>query len=134
MFVIDTNASGLGLGAVLMQDDCPVAFHSQKLSPTARTRSVYIYEIELIAIVFIIERWRLCILGKHFVVRTDTESLFSLGVVGNQSRVSEWVLKLLPYNFTIQYKPGSTILRQIPNRESQENSTRIYPCSQPQGA
>ena len=68
-FVIEMDALGLGLGAVLMQHDRPIAFYSQKLSPLGRVKSVY--ERELMVIVFAIKKWRLYILGKHFVVRTD---------------------------------------------------------------
>ena len=40
-FVIETNASGIRLGAVLMQDEKPLAYFSHKLSPQAQAKSIY---------------------------------------------------------------------------------------------
>ena len=101
-FVIKAEASGLGLGAVLMQDERHIAFYSKKLSTIARTKSVY--ERELMAIVFAIKKWSPYILGKHFVVRTDQRSLrFLLEQRVVEAEYQKWLIKLMPYNFRILY-------------------------------
>lgn len=49
-FVIETNTSSIGIGAVLMQEVHPIAFISKALSP--RRHALSVYEKELLAIMF----------------------------------------------------------------------------------
>ena len=51
--MIEVDAFGHGLGAILMQDNRHVASFSQKLSSSAQSKSAY--ERELMAIVFAIK-------------------------------------------------------------------------------
>ena len=60
--MIEADASGHGLEVVLMQDNIPVAFFSQKLSSSAQSKSAY--ERELMAIVFAIKKWRSYLVGS----------------------------------------------------------------------
>ena len=72
-FIIECDASGSGLGAVLMQNHRPLAFHSQVLKGKALQLSTC--ERELLALVTAVHKWRPYILGKPFIIKTDQQSL-----------------------------------------------------------
>ncbi|KAA0031986.1 Transposon Ty3-I Gag-Pol polyprotein [Cucumis melo var. makuwa] len=104
-FEIETDASGYGVGAVLIQNNRPIAYFSQTLAMRGRAKSVY--ERELMAVVLAVQRWRPYLLGKRFVVKTDQQSLkFLLEQRVIQPQHQRWVAKLLGYNFDVVYKPG----------------------------
>lgn len=104
-FVIETDASGGGMGAVLMQQGQPIAFMSKALSTQHQALSVY--EKELLALVSAVQKWRPYLIGKTFVVRTDHQSLKHL----LEQRIStpaqqKWLTKLMDYDYTVVYKKG----------------------------
>ena len=104
-FVVETDASGKGLGVVLMQEGQPVAYMSQTLSDKAITKSVY--EKELMAMVLVIQKWRHYLLGRHFIVHTDQKSLkFLIDQRLMSEEQNKWTSKLLGFDFEIKYKPG----------------------------
>lgn len=72
-FVVETDASGIGIGAILMQNGHPIAFISKGLSSCQVALSVY--EKELLALVFAVTKWYHNLLGKYFIVKTDQKAL-----------------------------------------------------------
>ncbi|XP_076944279.1 uncharacterized protein LOC143614842 [Bidens hawaiensis] len=72
-FVIETDASARGLGAVLMQDNHPIAFISKGISVKQQAFSVY--EKELLAILLAVKHWHQYLITKHFIIKTDQQSL-----------------------------------------------------------
>lgn len=71
-FVIETDACGYGLGSVLLQGH-PIAYFSKTLGPRAQGRSIY--EKELMAVVLAVQKWRHYLLGRHFTIHSDQQSL-----------------------------------------------------------
>jgi hypothetical protein len=110
-YVLQTDASTVGLGAVLSQlgedgKERVLAYASRGLTPAERNYSVT--ELECLAIVWAVEKFDQYLTGSHFDLYTDhlaLKWLFSESGSKNR-RVERWVLKLQPHDFTIKYRTG----------------------------
>ncbi|KAF2295858.1 hypothetical protein GH714_034617 [Hevea brasiliensis] len=104
-FVITTDASNTGIGAVLTQQDRPIAFMSRALGISKQTWSTYAKE--MLAILQAVRTWRPYLLGHKFFIHTDQRSLKYMveqRVITPEQQ--NWVSKLLGYDYEIVYKPG----------------------------
>ncbi|MDV3201139.1 MAG: RNase H-like domain-containing protein, partial [Sweet potato little leaf phytoplasma] len=103
-FVIQTDASGMGMGAVLSQNRHPIAYFSKQFCPKLRNSSTYIRE--LCAITSAIQKWRQYLLGRHFIIQTDQRGIKELMhqtiLTSDQQK---YLFKLLGYDFEIQSCP-----------------------------
>ena len=104
-FEIECDASGIGIGAVLMQEGRPIAYFSEKLSGAALNYPTY--DKEMYALVRALETWQHYLLPKEFVIHTDHESLKHLKGQGKlHKRHAKWVEFIEPFPYVIKYKQG----------------------------
>ncbi|KAJ4748790.1 polyprotein [Rhynchospora pubera] len=104
-FVLETDASALGIGAVLMKDQRPIAYLSKSLG--LKNQGLSTYEKELLALLTAVKKWRHYLSGGPFVIRTDQISLKHL----LEQRVTtalqhKGLCTLLGLDYTIEYKKG----------------------------
>ena len=109
-FILHTDASGDGLGAVLYQDqDCQkrvIAHASRSLSKSERNYPVH--KLEFLALKWAItDKFHDYLYGAEFQVFTDNNPLTCvLPTVKLDGTGHRWVASLSNYTFSILYKPG----------------------------
>jgi hypothetical protein len=105
-FVVSTDASDDGLGAVLSQKidgvERVVQYASRTLQPAEKKWCVR--EKEALAIIYSCETFRPYLYGTKFTVETDHHSLQWLMKVTTPARLVRWALRLAEYDFDIRYK------------------------------
>jgi hypothetical protein len=105
-FIIETDASGTGMGAMLCQKGHPICFYSRKFCPKMLSSSTYVRE--LCAIRSAVKKWRPYLLGRKFIIHTDQRSLRELMTQIIQTPEQQFYLvKILGYSYEILYKPGA---------------------------
>ncbi|CAM4640752.1 unnamed protein product [Caretta caretta] len=127
-FLVTTDASERGVGAVLMQkgpdqEFHPVVFLSKKLSERESNWSVT--EKECYAIVYALEKLRPYVWGRRFHLQTDHAALKWLHTVKETNKkLLRWSLALQDFDFDIQYISGaSNKVADALSRESFPEST-----------
>jgi hypothetical protein len=121
--MVECDTSTVGLGAVLLQQNRPIAFFSRPAGP--RHQALAAYERELIGLVQAIWHWRPYLWGRRFVVRTDHYSLkFLLDQRLAMIPQHHWVSKLLGFDFTVEYKPGknNVVADALSRRDTDESA------------
>ena len=102
-----TDASDRAIGAVLMQEEKPIMYHSQKLTESDSKRSAF--ERELYAIYSTLSKWEKILRGRQFIIKTDQQSLVSF-LKGSpkylpNSRIT-WVAFISEFDFKIEHISG----------------------------
>ncbi|XP_061373527.1 uncharacterized protein LOC133315866 [Gastrolobium bilobum] len=100
-FMVETDASSIGIGAVLLQNNRPISFFSKKLGPRMQLASTYVRE--LFAVTEAVKKWRHYLLGSKFVIKTDHRSLKELLSQTVQTLEQQrYACKLMGYDFVIE--------------------------------
>lgn len=109
-FILDTDASNDGIGAVLSQEvggkECVIGYYSRKLSKPERNYCVT--RKELLAIVDAMKHFHKYLYGQKFKVRTDHAALrWLLNFKQPEGQVARWIERLQGYDFEINHRSGS---------------------------
>ena len=104
-FVLQTDASAAGLGAVLEQDGHVIAYASRTLNKADQQYSVI--QKECLAAVYAMKQFRHYLLGRPFTLVTDHAPLQWLSAQKMEGLLCRWALSMQEYTFTIQYRSGS---------------------------
>ena len=126
-FILETNASGTGLGAVLAQEQPdgsvrPVAYASRTLQPHERNYGVT--ELEALGVVWVIKHFRHYLYGNRCDVFTDHEALKTLLNTPHPSgKLARWGLAIQELDLHIHYRPGG--------KNQNADALSRYPCGTP---
>ena len=134
-FILQTDASDVGLGAVLAQEyhgeEQPIAFFSRRLNKAEQNYSTT--EKECLAVVEGVKAFALYLIGSVFTIVTDHAALKSLQTTTKSGpRVTRWALALQPFNFSIVHRAGKKhqnadgLSRQAWDREPMDSPVCLW--------
>lgn len=108
---LHADASSLGLGGILLQWQInprvlkPVAYFSRQTTPVERF--FHSYELETLAVVCSLKKFRVYLLGLKFTVFTDCNALkTTLTKRDLIPRIARWWLQISEFDFNIEHRAG----------------------------
>jgi hypothetical protein len=108
-FIVECDALGNEIRDVLMQEGRPLDFESRPLK--GKDLHKPIYEKEMMAIIHALKKWYPYLIGRHFKVKKDHDSLkYFLEQRLSSEEQQKLVTKTLGYDFEIVYKKGKQIV------------------------
>lgn len=130
-FFVETNASDITIGVVLMQQNYHIVYFSKHLYPRLMCASTYIHELHYITTV--VKKWRQYLLGHLFVIVTNHKSLKELMTQSIQTTEQQvYLSKLLGYDYMIQYCVGHhNIVADVLSRPSENSVAQFLVLSMP---
>ena len=104
-FILDTDASGVAIGACLTQNARVIAYASRPLTKAERQYSVT--KRELLAVVWGVQHFKQFLVGSRFILRTDHAALqWIFNCKNPQGQVARWLLMLSELDFVTKHRKG----------------------------
>jgi hypothetical protein len=125
-FVVCTDACKEGLCGVLSQNGFVICFESRKLKENVSLYATH--DLELVAIVHALKKWRHYLMGKRFELRTEHNGLkYLFDQPTLNSRQSRWLGFLYEYDFDIKHIKGkkNKVVDAISRRVHELHATTI---------
>jgi hypothetical protein len=130
-FKVFYEASGTGLGCVLMQEGRVIAYASWALRPHEINYPTH--DLELAAIVHALKIWRHYLMGNHCNIFTDHKSLkyiFTQSELNMRQR--RWLELIKDYDLEVQYHPGkANVVADALSHKVHCNHLELEPVSEP---
>jgi transposase InsO family protein len=111
---LHTDASKDGVAGILLQANAggnfqPVSYFSRKTTPDEC--KLHSYELETLAVIASLNRFRVYLVGIPFQIFTDCNALrYTLTKRDVVPRVARWWIQIQEYDCTIEYRPGTRML------------------------
>ena len=130
-FAIYCDASRVGLGCVLMQNDRVIAYASRQLKQHEKNYPTH--DLEMAAVIFALKLWRHYLYGVKCEIFTDHKSLQHILTQKELNlRQRRWVELLSDYNCKIQYHPGkANVVADALSRKSWSSLSHITAVRRP---
>jgi ribonuclease HI len=104
-FEVFCDASGTGLGCVLMQENQVIAYASRALQPHEKNYPTH--DLELAAVVHALKIWRHYLMGNRYSIFTDHKSLMYIFTQSDlNKRQRRWLELIKDYDLEVYYHPG----------------------------
>jgi hypothetical protein len=130
-FEVLCDASGTGLGCVLMQEGRVIAYASRALRPHEINYPTH--DLELAAVVHALKMWRHYLMGNHCNIYTDHKSLkyiFTQSELNMRQR--RWLELIKDYDLEVHYHPGkANVVADALSRKVHCNHLELEPVSDP---
>lgn len=109
---LHTDASKIGVGGMLLQRPQgtggsfhPVAYYSRQTTP--EEKNFHSYELETLAVICALKKFRVYLIGKPFKIVTDCSALRSTFTKRDLiPRIARWWLVLQEYDCSVEYRAG----------------------------
>ncbi|XP_073526476.1 uncharacterized protein [Phyllobates terribilis] len=125
-FEVECDASGVGIGGVLMQGGKPIAFFSEKLKGATLNYSTY--DKELYALFRVLKTWQHYLWPNEFVLHTDHESLKHFRSQDKlDRRHGRWMEFIETFPYIIKYKKGKDNESHKGGLMATHSSTKVSP-------